>query len=134
MYNFIQKMERKMSKSADIDKLAQIMGLSQYQTDVLKNNTDKYDFSGLVKRGGVLYAPHQLRTKSIFEIARRALTGKSADLIGPEKMLLQGRRKIKFYAGGFHCVSIGQFKYYADKDGHAVPRDVFMQYVSDNRR
>ena len=127
-------MERKMQKTADVDKLAQVMGLSQYQIDVLKNNADKYDFSGLVKRGGVLYAPHQMRTKSVFEIARRALTGKSVDLIGPEKMLLQGRRRIKFYAGGFHCVSIGQFKYYADKDGRAVPRDIFMRSVSDNKR
>ncbi len=123
-----------MQKTADVDKLAQVMGLSQYQIDVLKNNADKYDFSGLVKRGGVLYAPHQMRTKSVFEIARRALTGKSVDLIGPEKMLLQGRRRIKFYAGGFHCVSIGQFKYYADKDGRAVPRDIFMRSVSDNKR
>lgn len=123
-----------MQKTADVDKLAQVMGLSQYQIEVLKNNADKYDFSGLVKRGGVLYAPHQMRTKSVFEIARRALTGKSVDLIGPEKMLLQGRRRIKFYAGGFHCVSIGQFKYYADKDGRAVPRDIFMRSVSDNKR
>ncbi len=123
-----------MPRHADIEKLAQIMGLSQYQADVLKNNNGKYDLSGLVKRGGVLYAPHQMRTKSIFEIARRALTGKSADLIGPKKMLLQGQRKIKFYAGGFHCVSVGRFKYYADQDGHAVPRNIFMQSISNNKR
>lgn len=123
-----------MHKKADVEKLAKAMGLSQYQQDVLMSNQDKYDMAGLVKRGEVLYAPHLLKTKSIFEIARRALTGDSADLIGQDKMLLRGQRKIKFYAGGFHCVSLGQFKYYADKDGHAVSRDFFMRAVEANKR
>lgn len=123
-----------MRKKADVEKLAKAMGLSQYQQDVLMSNQDKYDMTGLVKRGGVLYAPHLVKTKSIFEIARRALTGDSADLIGQDKMLLRGQRKIKFYAGGFHCVSVGQFKYYADKDGHAVSRDIFLQAIESNKR
>ncbi len=122
-----------MRKKADVEILAKNLGLSPYQQDILISNQDKYDMSGLVKRGGVLYAPHLLRTKSIFEIARRALTGASADLIGQDRMLLCGQRKIKFYAGGFHCVSVGKFKYYADKDGNAVPRQVVMQAITDRK-
>lgn len=80
-----------MRKKADVEILAKNLGLSPYQQDILISNQDKYDMSGLVKRGGVLYAPHLLRTKSIFEIARRALTGASADLIGQDRMLLCGQ-------------------------------------------
>ncbi len=122
-----------MYKKADVQKIINNLDLSQYQKNVLISNQDKYDFTGLIKRGGVLYAPYLLRTKNIFEIVRYALIGKSADLIGQNKMLLQGQRKIKFYAGGFHCVSIGQFKYYADKDGRAVPRNIFLKAISLNK-
>ena len=122
-----------MYKKADVQKIINNLDLSQYQKNVLISNQDKYDFTGLIKRGGVLYAPYLLRTKNIFEIVRYALIGKSADLIGQNKMLLQGQRKIKFYAGGFHCVSVGQFKYYADKDGRAVPRNIFLKAISLNK-
>ena len=123
-----------MHRKADLEKLAKILKLSQYQRNILISNQDKYDMTGLIKRGDVLYAPHSLRTKSVFEILYRAFTGKSADLIGQDKMLLQGQRKIKFYAGGFHCVSVGQFKYYADPDGRAIPKHIFEQIVSANKR
>lgn len=119
---------------ADIDDLAKLLSLSQYQYDVLKSNYKKYDISGLVKRGGVLYAPYLLKTDSLSSLIRTVLYGKHADLIGQNKMLASGKKKIKFYAGGFHCVCLGRFKYYADKNGRVVSRNKVMREISNLKR
>ena len=117
-----------MQQITNFDRLTETMNLSQYQRDVLKNNYDKYNISRLVKRGDVLYAPHASRA-GIFAAARRLLMGTPADLIGKNKTLLSDKRKIKFYACGYHCVHIVDFKYYADPNGQAISREIFMRAI-----
>ena len=49
------------------------------------------------------------------------------DLIGENKTLLQGMRKIKFCANGYHCVRVGRHVYYADASGNDVSRGEFIE-------
>ena len=46
--------------NSDIDKLADVLGLSTYQRNVLKSNPDIYNLSRLIKRGSALYAPRNI--------------------------------------------------------------------------
>mgnify|MGYP004460721609 CR=1 FL=1 len=106
---------------ADIDKLITTLNLTEYQARVLRARHRQYDMTGLVKRGGVLYAPRNSSDgNGIIPRIRRALFGRRADLIGRNKMLLCATRRIKFMADGFHCVRIGQYQYWADKNGQSV--------------
>lgn len=113
-----------MKRAPNIDLLCDTLGLSPYQRDVLKANYEKYDITRLVKRGGVLFAPHAHRGR-LFAAAVRLLRGVPADLIGRQKMLLRGQRRVKFYADGFHSVNLGRFRYYADAAGQTVSYEVF---------
>lgn len=113
-----------MKRAPNIDLLCDTLGLSPYQRDVLKANYEKYDIARLVKRGGVLFAPH-VRRGRLFAVAAQILRGTPADLIGRHKMLLRGQRRVKFYADGFHSVNLGRFRYYADADGQAVSHEIF---------
>ncbi len=117
-----------MQQTQNFDRLAETMGLSPYQQETLRGNCEKYDFSRLVKRGDVLYAPHALRP-GIYAALQRLLFGNFADLIGKNKTLLSGRRRIKFYAYGYHCVKVGQYKYYADPSGQAISRNIFRRAI-----
>lgn len=121
-----------MQPTQNFDRLAETMGLSLYQKETLRGNYEKYDFSRLVKRGDVLYAPHAPRP-GIFAALQRLFMGNLADLIGKNKTLLSGRRRIKFYAHGYHCVNIGQYKYYADPSGQAISRTIFRRAIGDNK-
>lgn len=109
-----------MRRVPDVDKLANSLGLNEYQTAVLRENYHKYDVSGLVKRGGVLYAPRTTGYSGFRNAIYKILFGQSVDLIGRDKILLHAARHVKFMSGGYHCVRIGQYKYWADKDGNAV--------------
>lgn len=108
---------------ARFEKLSHTMNLTPYQAQVLAAGADKYDMSRLVKRGPVLYAPHAVR--GIWQNAVRLFAGRRADLIGKTKTLLRAQRRIKFFPGGFHCVRIGRFMYYADAGGAAISREAF---------
>lgn len=111
--------------NADIEKLATVMGLSQYQKNILKSNSAAYDISHLVKRGDVLYAPRV--THSFIQSFCDLFIGRSADLIGKNKMLVCNRRGVQFFARGFYSVAVGRYKYYADENGDIISRRAFMQ-------
>lgn len=104
----------------EIDKLASVMGLTQYQTNVLKARPDVYNIRRLVKRGSVLYAPRSIH--GVVGFVRRMFYGRPADLIGRDKMLVCNQCGIRFFAHGFYSVPIGPFRYYANDNGDIVAR------------
>jgi len=112
---------------AQLEKLSDLLSLSPYQKNTLAAGVDKYNMSRLVKRGGVLYAPYGARglTGAVADF----FMGRRADLIGQNKTLLRAQRRIKFFRGGYHCVRIGRFMYYADASGAAISRRAFMRGI-----
>ncbi len=116
----------------NIDKLADVLGLSEYQRDVLNAGRATYNLGRLQKRGGVLYAPH--RAVGFVAAMARVLRGARADLIGRDKMLLRARRGIRFCADGYHCVRAGRFTYYADASGQAVSREMYENATRNKTR
>ncbi len=110
----------------NFDQLIFFLRLSPYQSQTLKDNYNKYNISRLVKRGGVLYAPHA--SHGFIQKITRLFFGTPADLIGPTKTLLCNQRKISFTTNGFHCVRIGKYKYYADASGTAISREKFTHH------
>ncbi len=114
--------------NSDIDKLANLLGLSSYQRNVLKANPDIYKLSGLIKRGRALYAPRNITSHKILNFLYVLFLGKSADLIGKDKMLVRDSRGIEFCAGGFYSAPIGRrYRYYADDDGNIITRETFIR-------
>lgn len=109
----------------NIDALGQYLNLSRYQFNRLKMNSELYNFSGMQKRGGVLYAPYVSR--GFWGRVGRVLFGVRADLIGHDKILLRAQRKIKFFANGYHCVRVGKYTYYANSLGQVVSREEFLR-------
>lgn len=118
--------------TTDINKICYTMNLTPYQTQTITSGAGKYDVNGLVKRGGVLYAPHA--ANGFIRGISRLLFGKTADLIGPDKTMLRAVRGLKFCAGGFHCITVGRNKYYADASGRAISRDAFRRAIKDESR
>lgn len=114
--------------SENIDKLAHLLNLNSYQSNRLKAHCDRYDFSCLQKRGGVLYAPY--KSRGIFAWIVGMMFGVRADLIGQNKMLLRAQRRIRFCANGYHCVRIGKYTYYANSNGDALTHDEFVRGVN----
>ena len=108
-----------------IDNLTQALRLTPYQSDVLKQNCNKYNMGRLVKRGGVLYAPYLLH--GVYAWVVKIVCGAPADLIGQNEMLVRNNRNITFCHDGYHCVKMGTYKYYADANGHAISRECFMR-------
>lgn len=132
IYNFSQERWEKMQ--ADIDKLVTILNLTEYQARVLRARRHQYDMTGLVKRGGVLYAPRCAGDgPGIVHYVRRILFGRRADLIGRDKILLQAVRRIKFMADGLHCVRVGQYRYWADKNGQSVSGDYVRRHLAQQK-
>lgn len=111
----------------EIDKLARALNLSVYQENVLKSNPDAYKLSGLIKRGAVLYAPRVATSHVFLNFLGRIFYGRSADLIGENKMLVRRGRGIDFRAHGFYSAPIGQYRYYADGDGNIITRATFLR-------
>lgn len=118
--------------TTDINKICYTMNLTPYQAQTITSCAGKYDVNGLVKRGGVLYAPHA--ANGFIRGISRLLFGKTADLIGPDKTMLRAVRGLKFCAGGFHCITVGRNKYYADASGRAISRDAFQRAIKDESR
>lgn len=112
-----------------INHLSYMLRLTPYQSNVLKNNKDKYNIGRLVKRGGVVYVPYVSR--GIWAWCVKNLCGVRADLIGQNKILVKNRRNIKFCKNGFYCVKIGHFVYYADAMGRGISRDAFLRGIAD---
>ncbi len=106
----------------NIDALARNMGLTPYQTRVLKDNYDQYDMRRLVKRGRALYVPRRA-TGSMLTRAFSRMRGVRGDLIGMQKTLVRHRRGIKLYGGGMYSVNIGRRKLYGDDRGGAFSRN-----------
>ena len=113
----------------NINQLCELLGLNQYQSGKLKMHYDRYDFSRLQQRGGVLYAPYA--TRGVRQFIENLLFGVRADLIGKNTMLLRARRGIQFCANGYHCVRAGQYTYYADAMGRVISRREFMENKSN---
>ncbi len=111
-----------------IDALAQNLNLTSYQRQVLESNYQHYDVSGLVMRGGALYAPRRRRS-GVFARARDMLSGRAADLIGRNQTLLRDVRGIRFYAGGYYSVTTDDSVFYADPDGRVISRAAFRRAV-----
>lgn len=112
----------------NIDKITTMLGLNLYQANKLKLHYERYDVTGLQKRGGVLFAPYAER--GVFGRLRRFFFGEQADLIGSNKVLLQAQRRIKFYANGYHSVRVGRYTYYANSVGQVVSKDEFLRNKS----
>ncbi len=108
----------------NINKIAQLLNLTMYQSNRLKCNWERYDMTGLQKRGGVLYAPYVVN--GLVGRIWAMVIGKRADLIGPDRILLRAQRGIKFCANGYHCVRVGRYVYYANACGQIISRDEFM--------
>lgn len=114
--------------NSDIDKLADVLGLSLYQRNVLKSHPDVYKLSGLIKRGSALYAPRVTTSNKVLNFLHILFFGNSADLIGENKMLVRNTRGIQFCAGGFYSAPIGRrYRYYADDNGNIITRETFLQ-------
>ena len=108
-----------------IDELSFNLCLTPYQSDVLKNNTQKYNMGRIVKRGGVVYVPYV--SHGIFSGLVKIICGARADLIGQNKMLIKNRRNIKFCKNGYYCIKIGPYTYYADASGQAISKEDFLR-------
>ena len=108
----------------NINQLCELLGLNQYQSGKLKMHSERYNFSRLQKRGGVLYAPYA--THGVWQNLMRIFFGTQADLIGKNKVLLQAQRGIKFTANGYHCVRVGRYTYYANGAGQVVSKREFL--------
>ncbi len=107
-----------------INMLVDCLNLNAYQAHKLKTNYDKYNISGMQKRGGVLYVPYM--SHGLFGAIRAFLFGAPADLIGQNKVLLRAQRNIKFCENGFHCVRVGRYTYYANAAGQVVSKEEFL--------
>lgn len=115
----------------EIDKLAQVMNLTEFQVNVLKENQKHYKLSGLVKRGCALYAPRVMSQHKLIDFLLCIFVGQIADLIGENKMLVTGKRKIDFRTGGFYSAPVGRiYRYYADTNGNIITRNTFFQKTS----
>lgn len=77
-----------------MDILCEMLGLSDYQSHVLKSNPDKYDISRLVLRGGALHIPHA--THGFAAGVMKILRGTRADIIGPDAFVAQNVRDREF--------------------------------------
>ena len=113
----------------NINQLCDLLGLNQYQSSKLKTHYERYNFSRLQQRGGVLYAPYA--THGVRQFLEKLLFGARADLIGKNTMLLRARRGIQFCANGYHCVRAGRYKYYADATGRVISRHEFLANKSN---
>lgn len=113
----------------NINKLCELMGLNQYQSGKLKMHCERYNFSRLEQRGGVLFAPYA--THGLWQYIGKVLFGGRADLIGKNSVLLRGRRGIRFYSNGYHSVRAGRYTYYADATGRIISRQEFMDNKSN---
>lgn len=107
-----------------INMLVDCLNLNDYQVHKLKTNYDKYNMSGVQKRGGVLYVPYVSR--GFLDMVRAFLFGVPADLIGQNKVLLRAQRNIKFCENGFHCVRVGKYTYYANAAGQVISKEDFL--------
>ncbi len=114
-----------------IDALAQNLNLTPYQRQILESNYNDYDVSGLVMRGGALYAPRRRRS-GMFARASDALRGRHADLIGRNKTLLQDVRGIRFYARGYYSVAVDDSVFYADSQGRIISRQAFRRALKQH--
>lgn len=127
LYNFFIK-GQPMSKNMNVEKLSEMLRLSPYQTYVLEINYYKYNLSRLVKRGGVLYAPYMVGAGLRHKMGG-ILRGVPADLIGADKMLVRGCRRVKFFATGCYIARENGARYYADASGRKISRDAFARAV-----
>lgn len=129
IYNLMIKNGAGMN--SDIDKLADVLGLSTYQRNVLKSNPDIYNLSRLIKRGSALYAPRNISSYKFINFLFGVFFGNHADLIGKNKMLVRNTRGIEFRARGFYSAPVGrQYRYYADDCGNIITRDDFFREIS----
>lgn len=126
--NIISPQER-ITMRDYIDNLAHNLRLTQYQSDMLKSNIDKYNMGRIVKRGGVVYVPYMAH--GIFGRIAKIFCGVRADLIGQSKVLIKNKRNIKFCKNGYHYVKIGPYTYYADAYGQAISRDAFLRGIKN---
>ena len=112
-----------------INKLTINLRLTTYQSDVLKTNHKIYNIGRLVKRGGVVYVPYI--SHGIYGRILKFIYGARADLIGQNKILVRNCRNIRFYSGGYYCVKIGPYTYYADARGCPISRDEFLRGIKN---
>lgn len=112
-----------------IDNLSKNLRLTQYQSDLLKNNTHKYNIGRIVKRGGIVYVPYT--PHGLFAWIAKFIFGAHADLIAPHKTLIKKQRNIKFCKNGYHCVKLGAYTYYGDAAGQAISRNEFLKNTQD---
>ncbi len=113
--------------NGDIDLLAEKIGLTSYQANVLKSNRGAYKLSRVVKRGCALYAPRVLSSYKLIDFIMGAVFGRPVDLIGKNKMLVRRGRGIIFGARGCYSAPVGRYRYYADDNGNIIHSADFMR-------
>lgn len=122
-----------MTMTANVEKLSEMLRLSPYQTYVLEINYYKYNLSRLVKRGGVLYAPYVVGA-GLRHKMNGFLRGVPADLIGTDRMLVRGCRRVKFFSTGCYIAREGGIRYYADANGRRMGRADFIRSARPTSR
>ncbi|MDR0449290.1 MAG: hypothetical protein LBG89_02395 [Rickettsiales bacterium] len=106
----------------EVERLIAIMKLSPYQAYVLQNYGHKYKLNSLKKKGPVLLAPYRNESARNFSDAiQRVLMGPRADLIGSDRILVQGQRGIKVYPAGYFKANMDGHRCYADQNGNVIP-------------
>ena len=121
-----------MIGNAHLDSICGRLNLSPFQTYILHENRYKYNLARLIKRGGVLFAPYN--EAGVRDKIGRILLGPRADLIGMDKMLVIGERRIKFYPMGCFSAHENGVRYYADAYGRRMHRELFVRTVRGTGR
>jgi len=101
--------------------LSQRLNLTYYQVCVLEHNFYKYDMGGLVKKGGILYAPYQNDEPSgFYDLFVKIIRGRRADLIGADRILIYNQRGIHVYTEGCCLVRRNGKKYHLNAFGDPI--------------
>jgi len=117
-------------KNSAMDKAIDKLNLNTYQQHVLFGNPEKYDITGIVKKGVVVFAPLNEQCRCLAEKLTRLFHGPKADLIGENKILATNQRGIKLYSAGFYRAKDEDGKhYYADSNGSHVTHEEFRQIM-----
>ncbi|MDR1027535.1 MAG: hypothetical protein LBL46_03920 [Rickettsiales bacterium] len=82
--------------SYDMDFLTRRLGLTPFQSYVIRQNGYKYNMSNLKKFGPVVYAPYRCGIPRGFRDAiEKLLYGPRMDVIGTDRMLASDTRRVR---------------------------------------
>ena len=81
--------------SYDVDFLTQKLGLTPFQSYVIRRNGYKYNMNGLKKSGPLVYAPYRCEIPRGFRDAvEKIIFGPRMDIIGGDRMIASDTRRV----------------------------------------